>query len=646
MLKSVPPWLKKSTLFLLGSVLVASCWAPQLVTATKETEQPPPRQMEYLDRAPVAVKVDEGVFVSWRVLGTDDEAIAFNLYRDGQKINSAPISSSTNYLDREGTADATYSIRAVLKGKEQAATETVNVWGKNYHSLPLQKPADGQNPDGIAYTYSANDASVGDLDGDGKYEIILKWDPSNSKDNAHSGITGEVFLDAYKWDGTRLWRIGLGKNIRAGAHYTQFMVYDLDGDGKAEVALKTADGTTDGTGKVIGDPDADYRNEEGRILTGPEYLTVFDGETGKAVVTNDFEPARGNICDWGDCYGNRGDRFLAGIAYLDGKRPSLIMARGYYEKTMLTAYNFRNGKLKKLWTFDSDDPGNEGYSGQGNHQLSIADVDGDGKDEIIYGAMAVDDDGTGLYTTGLGHGDAMHLGDLDPTRPGLEVFSVHEAAPNPAGIEFRDAATGELIWGVPTDYDVGRGLSADIDPRYPGAESWAVDGAWNSPTGGLYTAKGEKISTNIPPANFAIWWDEDLLRELLDHNWDADKEVGIGKIAKWDYENERTVDLLVAEGTYSNNHTKGNPTLQADILGDWREEAIWRSEDSSELRIYTTTDLTDQRIYTLMHDPVYRLGVAWQNVAYNQPPHTSFYLGVGMAPPPKPHIKTVKGKVK
>ncbi|WP_107727553.1 rhamnogalacturonan lyase [Desmospora activa] len=602
--------------------------------------------MEYLDRAPVAVKVDEGVFISWRLLGTDEESVAFNLYRDGKKVNASPITFSTNYLDREGGLDSTYTIRAIIDGKEREKTETVSVWGKDYYSLPLQKPADGKNSDGSTYTYSANDASVGDLNGDGKYEIILKWDPSNAKDNSHSGVTGEVFLDAYQLDGTHLWRIGLGKNIRAGAHYTQFMVYDLDGDGKAEVALKTADGTTDGTGKVIGDPDADYRNEEGRILTGPEYLTVFDGETGKALVTEDFEPARGNICDWGDCYGNRGDRFLAGIAYLDGKRPSLIMARGYYEKTMLAAYDYRNGQLKKRWIFDSDNPGNEGYAGQGNHQLSIADVDGDGKDEIIYGAMAVNHDGTGLYTTGLGHGDAMHLGDLDPTRPGLEVFSVHESTPNPAGIEFRDAATGELLWGVPTDYDVGRGLSADIDPRYPGAESWAVDGAWNSPTGGLYTAKGEKISTKIPPANFAIWWDGDLLRELLDHDWDAEKEVGVGKIAKWDYENERTVDLLVAEGTYSNNHTKGNPSLQADILGDWREEVIWRSEDSSELRIYTTTALTDHRIYTLMHDPVYRLGVAWQNVAYNQPPHTSFYLGAGMEKPPKPHIKTVKGRVK
>nr|WP_254901293.1 rhamnogalacturonan lyase [Tuberibacillus sp. Marseille-P3662] len=618
--------------------------APQSAAsaASENNSEKKVRQIEFLNRGLVAVKVEDGVFVSWRLLGTEAKDISFNLYRDGKKVNTSPITSSTNYLDHDGTSQSTYHVRAVLNGEEQSKSETVSVWGKQYLSVPLQKPEGGTTPDDVSYTYSANDASVGDLDGDGEYEIVLKWDPSNSKDNSQSGYTGNVLIDAYELDGTRLWRIDLGKNIRAGAHYTQFMVYDLDGDGQSEVAMRTSDGSVDGTGKVIGDPNADYRKDDGYILSGPEYLTVFDGKTGNNLVTTPFSPARGDICDWGDCYGNRGDRFLAGIAYLDGVRPSLIMARGYYEKTMLTAYNFRNGKLTKLWTFDSDDPGNEEYASQGNHNLSIADVDDDTKDEIIYGAMAVDDDGTGLYTTGLGHGDAMHLGDLDPNRPGLEVFQVHEEYPNKAGMEFRDADSGELLWGIPVeDYDVGRGLSGDINPNYEGEEVWAVDGPWNSSTGGVYTAKGKKISTKIPPANFAIWWDDDLLRETLNHNWDSQKKVGVGTIGKWDYENKNMVNLLTADGTYSNNGTKGNPSLQADILGDWREEAIWRTDDSSALRIYTTTSVTDHRIYTLMHDPVYRLGVAWQNVAYNQPPHTSFYLGAGMENPPRPNIYTV-----
>lgn len=594
--------------------------------------------MEFLNRGLIAVKVEQGVFISWRMLGTDDESTFFDLYRDDVKVNKQPITTSTNYFDAEGTANSTYFVKANLREGEQLnlISETVDVWEKSYLTVPLQKPANGISPDGIPYTYSANDASVGDLDGDGEYEIILKWDPSNSKDNAHKGYTGEVFLDAYKLDGSFMWRISLGKNIRAGAHYTQFLVYDLDGDGKAEVVMKTADGTTDGAGKVIGDPDADYRNETGRILTGPEYLTIFEGETGTELVTTSFEPARGHVSDWGDHYGNRVDRFLAAVAYLDGERPSFIMARGYYQKTMLTAYNWRQGKLTKLWTFDSDQDENEGYAGQGNHSLSVADVNGDGKDEIIYGAMVVNHDGTGLYTTSLGHGDALHVGKLNPSESGLAVFQVHEDDNAPYGMSYRKADSSKIIWGIHSGEDTGRGMAADIDPRYEGAEVWASGM-------GLYANDGRKINENAPASiNFGIWWDGDLLRELLDHHWDPEKGYGVGKIDKWDFENEKLVNLLTAEGTSSNNGTKGNPCLQADLFGDWREEVIWRTKDSSALRIYTTTDRTKYRIHTLMHDPVYRLGVAWQNIAYNQPPHPSFFLGEAMERPIKPNIFIVR----
>ncbi|HEX7057375.1 MAG TPA: RICIN domain-containing protein [Bacilli bacterium] len=588
------------------------------------------RQMEFLDRGLIAVKVTNGVFVSWRMFGNDPGNIGFNLYRNGSKINSSPITTSTNYLDTGGTANSTYVVRPVINGTEQAPSEAVNVWGTNYLTVPLQKPAGGTTPDGVNYTYNANDASVGDLDGDGKYEIVLKWDPSNSKDNSQSGYTGNVYVDAYKLDGTRLWRINLGRNIRAGAHYTQFMVYDLDGDGKAEVAMKTADGTVDGKGAVIGNASADYRNSSGYILSGPEYLSIFNGQTGAAMATVNYDPPRGKVCDWGDCYGNRVDRFLAGIAYLDGTRPSLIMARGYYTRTVLTAYNWRNGQLTKLWKFDSNNSGYSSYAGQGNHNLSIGDADGDGKDEIVYGAMTVDDNGAGLYNTGLGHGDAMHFGDLNPNRAGLEVFKVLENSPYGAAVW--DAANGHVIWRVTGNGDTGRGMAADIDPRHPGEEVWASNGV------GLYTIDGTKLSSSTPSSiNFGIWWDGDLLRELLDHS------SGVGTISKWDYANQRTNTLLTANGAYSNNGTKGTPSLQADILGDWREEAVWRTQDSSALRIYTTTAVTNYRIYTLMHDPVYRLGVAWQNVAYNQPPHTSFFLGEGMAPPPVPNIYLVGG---
>lgn len=613
----------KRTLRTVGVSLLSSAL---LITSlglgnTSVTHAAGPRQMEYLDRGVVAVKTGTGVFISWRLLGTEGSNVSFNVYRDGTKVNASPITNSTNLQDASGTSSSKYTVRAVVSGTEQAASAAASVWGNNYLSVPLSVPAGGTTPDGVAYTYSANDASAGDLDGDGEYELIVKWDPSNSKDNSQSGYTGEVFIDAYKLNGTRLWRISLGKNIRAGAHYTQFMVYDLDGDGKAEVVMKTADGTKDGTGVVIGDASKDYRNSSGYVLSGPEFLTVFNGQTGKALSTVNYEPARGNVSSWGDNYGNRVDRFLAAIAYLDGERPSLVMARGYYTRTVLVAYNWRNGQLTKQWTFDSNTSGNSGYAGQGNHNLSVADVDGDGKDEIVYGAMAVDDNGKGLYTTGLHHGDAMHLSDLDPDRPGLEVFQVHET-PSNAGVEFRDAGTGQLIWGVKTTKDIGRGMAADIDPRYKGAEVWA--------DGSLYTAKGQKLGTTLPSStNFGIWWDGDLLRELLDSN----------RIDKWNYANSTTMNLLTASGVSSNNGTKSTPNLQADLFGDWREEVVWRTNDSSALRIYTTTAVTDKRIYTLMHDPVYRLGVAWQNVAYNQPPHTGFYLGEGMSTPPVPNIR-------
>lgn len=582
-----------------------------------------PRQMEHLNRGLVAMQVANGVYLGWRLLGTETEVEGFNIYRNDELITSKPVTNSTNYLDDQGNREAFYSVAPIISGKEQERCEQVPVWDTNRLRIPLNRPANGITPDGQEYFYNANDASAADLDGDGEYEIILKWEPSNCHDNAHRGYTGNVYLDAYKLDGTQLWRIDLGRNIRAGAHYTQFLVYDFDGDGKAEVVCKTADGTVDGVGNVIGDPDADYRNERGSILAGPEFLTVFNGETGESLTTTDYYPPRGNVEDWGDNYGNRSERYLACVAYLDGVRPSIVMCRGYYTRTVLAAYNWRDGKLSPVWVFDSNEPGNEAYAGQGNHNLSVADVDGDGKDEIVYGSCVIDHDGTGLYSTGLHHGDAMHVGDLDPSRPGLEVFQVHEV-PGDQSVEVHDAKTGEVLWGYPANHDVGRGTCGDIDPRYPGEECWA--------NGKLYTIKGELIGEAPRSVNFTIWWDGDLLRELLDKN----------RIDKWDYQRGQLINLFTADECASNNGTKATPSLQADLFGDWREEVVWRTKDSSELHIYTTTDLTDHRIYTLMHDPVYRLGIAWQNVAYNQPPHTGFYLGDGMQAPPIPNIYVVK----
>ncbi|UQZ36908.1 hypothetical protein C2I18_27260 [Paenibacillus sp. PK3_47] len=632
--------------FMAASLIVPP--APGYAQSPQAADHLPARQAEYLDRGLVAVLTDGGVFLSWRYLNTDSDDTAFNVYKNGFKVNPAPISGSTNYIDTTGADSSQYQISTVIGGREEMQPETVSVWHNNYLPIPLDKPADGRTKDGGTYTYAASDASTADLDADGELEIVYLWNPSNAKDNSHAGYTGNVYIDAVKLDGTKLWRIDLGVNIRAGAHYTQLMVYDLDGNGKAEVVVKTADGTRDGQGMVIGDGSKDYRNDGGYILTGPEYLTLFNGETGAAVSTVDYDPPRGDVNAWGDGYGNRVDRFLAGIAYLDGVTPSVVMARGYYTRTVLAAYDYIGGQLVKRWTFDTNEAGQE-YQGQGNHNLSVLDADGDGKDEIMYGALAIDDNGELLYSTGLGHGDAMHAGKLDPNRDGFQIVSVHEHTNAEYGLEMRDAGTGEILWGQYTGKDTGRGMSADIDPNYPGYESWAstiVDGQM-APLTRVYSASGEAIyeASEVPKsANFAIWWDGDLQRELFDHEWDNNAAKGIPLIYKWDTVNKQLKEIFRANGALTNNHTKGNPALQADILGDWREELLLRSEDSSEYRLYTTTIPTEYRIPALMQDPVYRLGIAWQNVGYNQPPHTGFYLGEEAAEFPKANVTLTGSK--
>jgi rhamnogalacturonan endolyase len=601
------------------------------------------RQMEYLGRGVVAVNQGAGrVFVSWRWLATDPDDIAFNVYRstDGGapvKLNQASLIAATCFTDTNAALNrrTSYFVRPVIGSHEQqhsaSFTFPTNAPARPYLAVSLQLPPG----------YTANDASIGDLDGEGDYEIVLKSE-QRPRDSSQRGLTGQTILQGYKIDGTLLWTINLGRNIREGAHYTQFMVYDLDGDGVAEIACKTADGTIDGKGKGIGDTNADWRDTDsssrsfGRILKGPEYFTIFDGRTGAVLATTNYVPPRGDLGGWGgnggnggnDSTGNRVDRFLACVAYLDGQRPSVVMCRGYYGRSVLAAWDWREHKLAQRWVFDSKDRENP-FSGQGGHQLSVADVDGDGRDEIVYHAMVVDDDGKGLYSTGLRHGDALHVGDLDPSHPGLEVFGVHES--EQATVKFQtpgtalfDAKTGKILWSDGPGLDVGRGLAADIDPRYPGEEMW-------SGPAGLRTCAGERIGPAPRTANFAVWWDGDLLRELLDRN----------RIMKWNWTNGTLDTLLTADGCTANNSSKATPCLSADLFGDWREEVIWRTADSRELRIYTTAIPTVHRLRTLMHDSQYRLSIAWQNVGYNQPPHPGFHLGAGMKTPARPDVRTV-----
>ena len=594
------------------------------------------RIMENLDRGIIAIRTSEdSAYIGWRMLGTEPDEISFNLYRQTGKekpvkLNKKPITESTNFID--GNIDPatgnTYYVKSILKGKEQenskAYTLPTNSPVQQYLNIPLKTPAG----------YTPNDVSVGDLDGDGEYELIVHQ-TGRSIDTPSTGISGIPVFQAYKMNGSFLWEISLGRNIREGAHYTQFMVADLDADGIAEFACKTADGTNDGIGKVIGDSTKDWRNLDkssgpyyGKILDGPEYFTVFNGKTGEALATADYIPNRYPLNGWnghggnggGDSTGNRVDRFLACVAYLDGKLPSVVMCRGYYGRSVLAAWDWRDGKLTSRWVFDSKD-GENPYSGQGNHNLSVTDVDGDGRDEIIYGSMVVDDNGQGLFSTGFRHGDVIHVGHLDADREGMQVFGAHEieSGTTGPGVTVYDAGTGEALFKGSMNKDVGRGVAADIYPGNPGAEMW-----WSG-SEGLYNMKGGKIGENPSSTNFLIWWDGDLSRELLDGNH-IDK-YNAGRI-------------FAAEGCASNNGSKSTPSLSADLFGDWREEVIFRTTDNKNLRIYTTVIPTNHRIRTLMHDPQYRNAIASQNVAYNQPPNTSFFLGTGMKKAPKPNITT------
>ena len=567
---------------------------------------------EHLGRGVIAIRENPStVAVSWRYLSSDPMDESFDVYRNGEKVNKYPIRNATFFQDiYKGTESVLYTVKAI-QTKKESRYQLPSDAPAGYLNIPLNRPENGTTPAGQSYFYAPNDASIGDVDGDGEYEIILKWDPSNAHDNSHDGYTGEVYFDCYKLNGQHLWRINLGRNIRAGAHYTQFMVFDLDGDGKAEVVMKTADGTVDGKGKVIGDAQADYRNEQGRILTGPEYLTVFNGLTGEAMQTIDYVPERGNLMDWGDNRGNRSDRFLACVAYLDGIHPSVVMCRGYYTRTVLAAYDWNGKELKERWIFDSNHPGCEDYAGQGNHNLRVGDVDGDGCDEIIYGSCAIDHNGKGLYTTKMGHGDAIHLTHFDPSRKGLQVWDCHENKRD--GSTYRDAATGEILFQIKDSTDVGRCMAADIDPTQPGVEMWSLA------SGGIRNIKGEVVKARVRglSCNMAVWWDGDLLRELLDRNI----------VSKYNWKKGVCERIAIFEGALSNNGTKATPCLQGDIVGDWREEVLLRTADNTALRLYVSTIPTDYRFHTFLEDPVYRISIATQNVAYNQPTQPGFYFG-------------------
>lgn len=625
------------------------------------------RVMEKLDRGTVAVKTNDGVYLSWRLLGTESLTNqAFDIYRDSEKIYTTGEHDATCYTDSKGTADNKYTV--VPKGEAIDKTEAVDVWTTNttykgrsvaYKDIAFKVPDGGKTPKDEEYTYTANDMSVGDLDGDGEYEYIVKWDPSNSKDNSVKGYTGNVYLDAYELDGTLLWRIDLGVNIRAGAHYTQYMVYDFDGDGKSEVILKTAPGSKDGEGNYVskagknitkGDDKKDYRNSSGLLMGkdgGPEYLTVFNGETGAAMQTVDFDPPRSILTssEWGDSYANRSERYLAAVAYLDGVHPSVVMTRGYYTYVYAAAYTWDGTDLKEQWLSTNTPTEENGGTGctvkyadgtsknntnktlyaQGAHSVSVADVDNDGYDEIIFGSAVLDHDGTVLTYDGRGHGDAEHVSDFDNDGK-QEIFMAHEAGKHndkiiPYAVDIK-RYNGDIMLQA-AQGDIGRGIMDNVDDEYA-LSSGNLSLFWSVAADGIYNQAGEKVG-NIPNTNgsnmenFAVYWDGDLGRELLDGNKLVKYSIKSGtERIYYDSKNSTLPGSI-------NNSTKSNACLTADLFGDWREEIVLRYGDG--VRIYFSTIPTDYRLTTLMHDSQYRCAIAWQNVGYNQPPHTSYYIG-------------------
>ena len=671
-----------------------------LIALCSQAQVTPTSQMEKLDRGLVAVPTSTTAnFISWRLLGTDDKAnTTFDLLRDGIVI--ASNLKVSNYQDTQGSATARYQVVTKVNGIETETSAEVMPWTKKFLTLVLKRPATGNG----GGTYTPNDMSVGDVDGDGQYELFVKWDPSNSHDNSQSGKTDNVYIDCYKIANGEvsddrltncqlLWRIDLGKNIRAGAHYTQFMVYDFDNDGKAEMMCKTATGSKDGQGNYVNqaatdatvkghDNNQDYRNSDGHVLSGPEYLTIFEGITGKAIHTTWYLPGRagtgsktstergdelGKVSTfpnsfWGDNYGNRSERYLAAVAYINGAdKPACgIFCRGYYTQAYVWAVSFDGTRLHTEWlhcspsntqwlvfaskwaegqagltyTIDGDQikripiktastntSGRSGGSntlyGNGNHNMSIADVDGDGCDEILWGSAALNNDGTLLYATGFGHGDAIHVGKMIPEKDGYQVFQVHEASPY--GWDLHDAKSGEILFSSTGSDDNGRGLAADLT----GKDGWEF---WSSNNRNPRSATtGKEVISKSCSVNFRIYWDGSIQDQLLDGGY-GNETVKITK-----YQGGNFATVIEMGNSYNNpqtcNTTKRTPCLQADIFGDWREELIlWNLNNPAEINIYTTWTPTNYAVPTLMHDHTYRMGIAWQNTAYNQPPHLGYYL--------------------
>ena len=639
---------------------------------------------EKLNRAPVAVKTSQGILVSWRYLGADGDA-TFSVYRNGSLIKES-IADVTNYLDADGQPGDTYKVVSSKGGEAEC-----KAWDNMFTKISIPRPAARKSITGnLTGRYRPDDISVGDVDGDGEYELIVKWFPDNQRDSGKDGIASATYIDCYEMDGTQKWRIDVGDGVRSGNHTTQFLVYDFDGDGKAEVIFKTAPDSKDGKGNYVtqaGDatikaiaPTTVSVNSKGRVTAGAEFLTVFNGETGAAMKTIFYSPGRSMedfptgdtqySSGWGDSSYNRGERYNAAVAYLDGvdKLPTAIMERGYYTACYIWAVDWDGTNLKTRWLHkgtakdkwslvdaagtelanETTDPvssqGKSSY-GQGVHSISVGDVNGDGYDDICIGAATIGHDGKLLCATGFGHGDAIHLADLVPDRPGLEVMMPHEEKSSFGnyGYDVHDATTGEILASATGAADNGRGMACDFIPSNRGSEFWssfptAIDEKGNVTKKDQRTfdcATGNAVYEKMADTNFRIYWTGDPFDQTFDGRFDSGSNQSAPRIRSW---NTSSKSILTFQefADYGKpqtcNTTKATPCLQADLFGDWREEIIMTNYEADwsaatcDLLIYSTPEPTAYKVPCLMEDHMYRMGIAWQNASYNQPPHLGYSL--------------------
>jgi rhamnogalacturonan endolyase len=549
------------------------------------------RIVETLDRGlHVAALSDGRAYLSWRLLRSDADDVGFNVYRAAAggtavKLNTQPIRRTTDFIDAEAPRDRerTWWVAAVVNGREQDPSERVTLAAhapQPYRGLKLRDDV-----------RSVDRVGIGDLDGDGSYDFVVKHPAGRIDPGRRVPSTDTYKIDAYNGrTGAFMWRIDLGWNVNHGIWFSPMVVRDLDGDQKAEVCLRTA--------PYAAKPEERFDPDRPFVLSGPEYLGVYDGATGKEIDKVDWIE-RGQVTDWADRSGNRSSRHMLGVGYLDGKTPSVLVVRGTYGLMRVDAWMLRDRKLVKVWRWTNERAPFK-YQGQGQHSIKVGDIDGDGADEILNGSIAIDNDGRTMWSTGLGHGDRFYLGDIDPDRPGMEVWYTIEDPHPQNGVSLWEALTGRLIFGTAeatNDNQVAGGLAADIDPAHPGMEVWGDKF--------FYSSRGQAIPGPVPPQNEAVWWDADPLRELHAR----------GVVSKW------------KGGTIGT--TEGAVQHVADIAGDWREEIVTFA--NGELRIYATSIPAADRRVCLMQDPLYRNDVTHRSMGYPHVPMTSYYLGAAPA---------------